>query len=366
MDNKITMLVFNLNHGGAEKVCLTLSNEFVKRDYEVELWIAEISETSLTLKLDEKVAIFSLNRQNVRNCILPLAKLLFSRKPKKLLVFHIELAILAILLKKLLFLKTSILVRSINTLSQAFTYPKNLWEKYFAKAVIKRFLLYSNKIIAQSSGMRNDLVKTFNIPSDKITTIHNPAYLFSDIDEEVAHGYHVNKNEFLYVGRLNPQKGLTNLIQSFKLAHDKNRTIRLSIVGDGSEKQKLLALVDELNLTDYIKFEGFQSQIKEYYTRARATLLTSNFEGFPNVLVESLSAGTPVISFNCPSGPDDIIEPGINGILVPHLDIKKFSDAILAVANNEVSFDRQKIINSSKRFSIDTIVDQYEKMIQSI
>ncbi len=360
MNNKITILTFSLRHGGAEKVCLTLCNEFVKRNYDVELWIADNSESPLTKKLDEKVTVFPLNKKHVRNCVTPLARLLVARKPERLLVFHIELAILAIVLKKLLFLRTSITVRSINTLSQAFTYPKNIWEKYFAKQTIRRLLLYSDKIIAQSTGMKHDLMRTFNIPSDKIVTIHNPAFLFSSNGEGLKYELQESKNEFLFVGRLNPQKGLQNLIKAFKLAHDKNPDIRLLLVGDGSEREELEALVKKLNLADDVIFEGFRTDIKFYYKRAKATLLTSNFEGFPNVLVESISAGTPVISFNCPSGPDDIIEDGINGLLVPHLDVESFSEAILSVANDQNKFDTQEVIKTAKKFSIDSIISQYE------
>jgi glycosyltransferase involved in cell wall biosynthesis len=362
MDKKITMLVFSLRHGGAEKVCLTLCNEFVKRNYETELWIVDNSESSLTKQLDKTIRVFALNKMHVRNTVIPLANLLLTRKPKRLLIFHIELAIVAILLKKLLFLKTIIIVRSINTLSQAFTYPKNIWEKYFAKNVIRRVLIYSDKLVAQSTGMKNDLINRFNIPPEKLITIHNPAHMISAVEINFPVDQ-VMENEFLYVGRLNPQKGLTNLLRAFKLAHEQNPNIQLTIVGEGSEKEKLLKLTDELCLTGNIRFEGFQPQTDKYYKRAKATLLTSNFEGFPNVLVESISLGTPVISFNCPSGPDDIIEPGLNGIIVPHLNVKKFAEAILAVANKEVLFNRQKIIDSSKRFSIDTILDQYEHML---
>lgn len=360
MNNKITLLVFSLHHGGAEKVCLTLCNEFVRRNYDVELWIVDYTETSLTKKLDKRVSVYPLNKKHVSHSLLPLMKLFLLRKPERLLVFHIELAILAIILTKVFFLKTYVVVRSINTLSQAFDYPKNFWEKYIAKRAIRRLIMYADKIIAQSSGMKRDLIKTFRVPDSKIVIIHNPANMLSlngTKREELP------ANEFLYVGRLNPQKGLTNLIEAFRIAYDQNKNITLTIVGDGAEKEKLIAFTEQSGLTEVIKFEGFKSNTEIYYARAKATLLTSNFEGFPNVLVESIAIGTPVISFDCPSGPEDIIEKGINGILVPHQNKEEFAKAILAVANNTIIFNPQDVIGSAKKFSTETIVNQYLKLI---
>ena len=106
MNKKITMLAFSLEHGGAEKVCVTLCNELVFRNYETELWIVNYSETALLRQLDNRVSVFRLNREHVRNCLLPLFKLFVQQKPERILIFHIELAILAIVLKKMFFLTT--------------------------------------------------------------------------------------------------------------------------------------------------------------------------------------------------------------------------------------------------------------------
>lgn len=362
MNKKITILVFNLGHGGAEKVCLTLCNELVKRNYEVELWVADFKKTSLTNSLNKKVSVFPLNKKKARNTLFPIIKLLLKQKPKKLLVFHIELAIIVIILKKILFLKTEIIIRSINTLSQAFVYPNGFWEKYIAKKAIKYFLHYSDKIIAQSTGMHDDLIKTFNICSEKLVTIPNPAFEF--IANDFKNNINKNqKNEFLFVGRLKPQKGLLNLLKAFQIAQKKNQSIHLTIVGDGQEKESLMKYVDEHNLDKHVSFEGYQANTSHYYKRAKATLLTSYFEGFPNVLVESIAVGTPVISFNCPSGPTDIISPGINGILVKHLDVIEFSKAILSIANEEIQFKKEEIIKSSLKFSTDSIISKYEEVL---
>ena len=364
-NEKVTVLVFSLYHGGAEKVCLTLCNELVNRNYKIELWIVDSSETSLSKQLDEKITIYRLNRKHVRNSVLPLLKLFIQRKPEKILIFHIELAILAIIFKKIFFLKTQIIVRSINTLSLAFSNAKGSLRNYLRLKVLKYVLPFSNKIIAQSNGMRIDLEKNFNIESNKILTIFNPAF---HMETNVAGINKIGKleNEFLFVGRLQPQKGLKNLIKIFEMAHSQNPNIQLTIVGEGPEEETLKKLVDRLGLNSSIIFEGYQAQTISYFERAKATVLTSVYEGFPNVLVESIAVGTPVIAFNCPSGPEDIIEQGVNGILVPNQDLVEFSNAILKIAKEEITFKSNDIIESSKRFSIETVVNKYEQVFLSV
>jgi glycosyltransferase involved in cell wall biosynthesis len=171
------------------------------------------------------------------------------------------------------------------------------------------------------------------------------------------------ENEFLFVGRLSPQKGLVNLLKAFKLAYEKNSNIYLTLVGEGTENEMLKKMVVNMGLSSVVSFEGYQENTLSYFKRVKATLLTSFFEGFPNVLVESIAVGTPVIAFNCPSGPEDIILPGVNGILVPHLNVENFSKAILGIANNDIQFNRTEVIDTSKRFSTTTIVKQYEKVL---
>lgn len=359
MKNRITILVFSLGHGGAEKVCLSLCNEFVKRDFEVELWIANFKETALTKKLDPRINVFPMHKVHARNTLVPLAKLLLQRKPERMLVFHIELAILLIILKKLLFLNTYIVARSINTLSEAFKYPNGFWEKHIARKAIGYFLPMADRIIAQSTGMRNDLIRYFGISEDKVVTIHNPVE-FSSNGSYSGNGIST-KNEFLFVGRLNPQKGLTNMLKAFSVASREVDDMHLTLVGDGPELEHLKNLAEELNINNRVSFEGYQAKTEGYYRRVKATLLTSFFEGFPNVLVESIAFGTPVISFDCPSGPADIILPGVNGILVPHQDIHAFSKALVAVATGEISFNMQEVIDSSKRFSTGLVANKYEQ-----
>jgi len=211
--------------------------------------------------------------------------------------------------------------------------------------------------------MYRDMIKNFNIPPKSLVTINNPAFNLK-VNGTVKMDEKDKSNEFLYVGRLSPQKGLENMLKAFKSAHNADPTIHLTLVGDGSEGEKLKNIAAELGLKNSVTFTGYRENTLPYFYRAKATLLTSFFEGFPNVLVESLMAGTPVIAFDCPSGPEDIIIPGINGLLIPYLDLEAFSAAILKVAGVEIQFEREKIIESSERFSISSIVQKYEKVLR--
>lgn len=359
MNKKITLLVASLGHGGAEKVCMTLSNEFAHRGYETELWIVGTKDTSLIEHIDHRVIVFQLNKKHIRNSIFALVKLFLQRKPKKLLIFHIELAIISIFIKKIFFQRTTIFVRSINTLSLAF---KDSLRKVLMLKIIKFVLPYSNKIIAQSSGMKEDLMSFFHTKESRIVTIFNPSLSIVILDSKVLKKVNF-ENEFLFVGRFRPQKGLVNLLNAFKIAYNKNPDIHLTLVGDGMEMELLKKEVVNLGLSTCVTFEGYQSNSLPYFKRAKATLLTSFFEGFPNVLVESIATGTPVISFDCPSGPQDIIVPGVNGILVPHLNLEEFANAILAMANGEIKFNRDDVIKTAEKFSIEKIVKKYEQVL---
>lgn len=362
---KITILIKNLQNGGAQKVCVTLCNELIKRNYNVELWLLDYEKNSLTLQLHEDVNIIHLQKKKVRDSVFKLVKLFRKHKPAGILIFNIELTILSILIKKIFQVKTLIFFRSINTLSQIFQYPRTNVEKHFTSRLIRVVLPYCDKIVAQSNGMKNDLVSNFNIDEKKIDVIHNPAVNLRQINKQDKVAAIEEKNYFLYVGRLTPQKGLETLIRIFKTARRQIPGIQLLIVGEGPEEEKLKALTVSLEMNSSVVFTGFKQNTSDFYLNAKATVLTSLYEGFPNVLVESIAIGTPVIAFNCPSGPEDIIEPGINGILVPNQDIKAFTEAVISVATDQLQFQKQQVIETSKKFSVETVISQYEAVLNA-
>lgn len=357
--HSICILNNTLNSGGAEKNCVVLCNELVKRGFDVELWITRLGNTPLLQLIDERVKIKSIPGKRVRNSLITLKDMMVDCKSKIFLIYNIELMVPAYFINKLYNLQLKIVARSITTLSMDYNTQsilgKMIWFKLISYTANK-----IDYIIAQSTGMKEDLMKSFNVSESKIKIIPNPAYNFTNNTPKLNS---TKNKEILYVGRLTEVKGMNYLFEAFQIAKRSIPDLSLTIVGNVAILEDLKNLVIKIGLTDSIKFEGYKNDLPIYYINARATVLTSLVEGFPNVLVESISYGTPVISFDCPSGPKDIIIPNVNGILVEHLNVKDFAQAIIDVVNENIKFDKNKVIESSKRYNLDSIITQYERIL---
>lgn len=358
-DHSICVLNNTLNSGGAEKNCVILCNELVKRGINVELWITRLGDTPLLKLVDERVKVRSIPGKRVRNTFFYLKELMINCKAKIFLIYNIELLVPAFFINKIYNLHIKIVARSITTLSFDYNNQSVLGKKVWFQ-LIRYTVNKIDTMIAQSTGMKEDLMKSFNVSESKITIIPNPSYNFIDRTEDPINE---NPKEILFVGRLTEAKGLNYLFKAFETALNSIPDLHLTILGSGEMKDELTSRVQELGLSDSISFVGYKSDLSSYYIQAKATVLTSIVEGFPNVLVESISYGTPVISFDCPSGPKDIIIPNVNGILVEYLNTDDFSKAIIDVVNGRIKFDKKKIIESSKKYNIQEIVNQYENVL---
>ena len=179
----------------------------------------------------------------------------------------------------------------------------------------------------------------------------------------------------LFVGRLIDWKGVNILVSSMKKVRDTVRNARLVIVGDGPERKSLADRVKELGLEDSVTFTGQVSgmELKDYYSRASVFVLPSitvnnQTEGLGVVLLEAMASGVPVIGSNT-GGIPDIIEDGVNGLLVQPGDPKALADAIIRIFEDRDLADRFReagIKTVSERFSWDRIGDQFTMVYQEV
>jgi len=220
-------------------------------------------------------------------------------------------------------------------------------------------------IVTVSRGLADELTSQMSIPRDRVTPIYNPAFtpdLESLSSATPTHRWLRKKglSVILAVGRLEKQKDHPTLLRAFaRLAGRPG--MRLVILGKGPERASLEALVRELGLEGKVDMPGWEPNPFAFMSRARLFVLSSRWEGFGNVLVESLACGCPVVSTDCPTGPREILEDGRWGALVPVGD-----DAALAKAMEEALEarpDRDALRRRASFFSVERAAEQYEKVL---
>lgn len=175
---------------------------------------------------------------------------------------------------------------------------------------------------------------------------------------------HVSKNysevknkRVIAVGRLDYQKGFDRLIQAWKLVQRTGRFSdwKLDIFGQGEWREMLQQMIDKQGLQNTVKINPPTNAILNEYVHSSLLVMSSNYEGFGMVLVEAMSCGVPVISFDCKCGPKDIIQTGINGLLVPNGDIQALADAMMKVMEDEAY---RKMLSQNARKVVDTYSEQ--------
>lgn len=175
---------------------------------------------------------------------------------------------------------------------------------------------------------------------------------------------HVSKNysevknkRVIAVGRLDYQKGFDRLIQAWKLVQYTGQFTdwKLDIFGQGEWREMLQQMIDEQGLQNTAKINPPTNAILNEYVHSSLLVMSSNYEGFGMVLVEAMSCGVPVISFDCKCGPKDIIQSGINGLLVPNGDIQALADAMMKVMGDEAY---RKMLSQNARKVVDTYSEQ--------
>lgn len=177
------------------------------------------------------------------------------------------------------------------------------------------------------------------------------------------------ENIVLTVGRLIPTKHTDLLIRIF--ADLEMPGWKLVIVGGNTKRMNLLEeykkLVEDLGVTDRVLLEGERQNVDDYYNKAKVFAFTSSSEGFPNVIGEAMSAGLPVIAFDCIAGPSDMIVDGENGFLIPLFDEKKFKSALNQLMVDEELRKRlgEKSTEFIKRFEVGNISNKFFEFITS-
>jgi glycosyltransferase involved in cell wall biosynthesis len=362
MFKRITFLISSLACGGAENVCVTLANQLVLKGWRVEIVVLHLVNSVNQHKLSKKIRVINLNTKKTRLSFFALFKYAKSQKPDKFLVFSQQLAVLLVIIRYLYPFDFQIFSRNISNLTKTNEFEVSIWHKYFVNFFVGILYRKVDFIVAQSVSMKNDLIRNYGIDEKQISTIYNP--LTSKVELMQRRGvskFEREKSYLLCVGRLEKVKAFHIAIKVFSKLTNDFPGLRLKIVGEGSCEKSLRKVAKDCNVSALVDFEGYSENLVPYYLNASVTLLTSLYEGFPNVLIESIALGTPAVAFDCPSGPAEIIINGQNGILCEYMDEVAFEKAIrTALTTNWVP---QKISATAEKFCSGEIVEKYLNVI---
>ncbi|HXH50870.1 MAG TPA: glycosyltransferase, partial [Terriglobia bacterium] len=243
----------------------------------------------------------------------------------------------------------------------------------FVISLLNRFLYpFADRIVAISEGVREYLVRERNIPKEKIVTIYNPVDIgrIQKLSQEYVDDPWLrdkDKPVVLWVGRIAAVKGLEYLIGAFARVL-REIDARLIIVGEGSEECTIRDLARQKGLEEHVRFAGFQSNPYRYMSRSSVFAFSSLSEGFGMVLVEAMACGLPIVSADCVAGPNEILQNGRCGILVPVGDEGALAQAIVTMLTNaEV---RNRIASEALRrvadFEPAKVVSAYEQLFHEV
>ena len=323
---KIVVVISTLSRGGAERVVSTLTHEW-SRCHDVIMAVFEARRPAYDFVgtiIDLRLPVLGSHVKKAYRAIgarsVSLDRLFRKERPDRIISFMESANFPTIVAATTTGLLDRVCV-SVRTNPAAIPLP---W-----RWMVPVFYRIPCRVVVPSEGVRDGLVK-IGVPANKVALVPNP---LSPQTVGVARRRPPFSGRFvLGVGRLHREKGFDRLLKAFSKVTCSD--LNLLIVGEGSELGGLVSLAERLGISNSVHFPGPVSDIGPWYQHAQCLVLTSHHEGWPNVLVEAMANGCPVVSFDCRYGPAEILEGGKSGLLVPQGDIRSLTAAIARVASD--------------------------------
>ncbi|HEY6351165.1 MAG TPA: glycosyltransferase [Candidatus Angelobacter sp.] len=360
---KVLFLVPSLGAGGAERVFSILLRHLDRSRFELHLGVLQGKGEYLE-DLPDDVVLHDLSAARVRYALPSLVKLAWRVRPDTILstLGHLNLAL--ILIRPFMPRGIKLLIREAAiasvVLREEGRYPGLYTWLY--RHLYKR----AHRIVCLSDSMVSDMAEHFNVPREKLVRIYNPIDIkrvraMAEIGENPYSGLGPH---LVAAGRLTRQKGFDVLLNAMPYVLDRLPDARLSILGLGDLRQELVDQAIRLGIAEKVYFLGFQKNPWLYLRYADLFVLSSRYEGMPNIVLEALALGLPVVAADCPGALREMKDSVKRIVLVPGENPGALAEAIVEVCGEtqrgrEWRHSRQGI----GMFDLQQVVGEYSKLL---
>lgn len=361
----ISILLPDLCGGGAERVNLDLAREFADAGHEVEFVLMQARGEFLE-EARQSFPVVYLATPRARSLPLALARHLRCHRPDALLAAMWPLTVIAPLAARLSGHRCKVLVSEHNSLSVQY----RDWGRAHRAALTASMAVgyrLADRRVGVSSGVAADIAALSGLRQEAFDVIHNPVAPRPEPSSQAMREAEAlwsgpKGARIVTVGSMKAQKNHPLLLRVF--ARLGRPDARLMFVGDGAGRAALLSLAQELGVADRVILAGFHRDPTAFYRTADLFVLSSDYEGFGNVIVEALACGTPVVSTDCPSGPGEILDGGRFGRLVPVGNVDALACAIDAAL--DVPADRAALKLRAAEFTPDIAARKYLDLLDML
>ena len=328
---RVALVFSSLRGGGIQRVMLNLAEGFLARGLQVDLVIVD-ARGELEPAVPREARVIDLRARRSIYALRSLVGYLRRQRPQAILSSQTHLNLLTIAARSLSRVPARVVVSEHVALDAVLRNGATWKERLFPLGARLCYRM-ADSLVVVSHATAARFAGATGLPLNLATIIHNPVVtpdLFAQAAMPVDHAWFGSGEPpvILAAGRLTRQKDHETLLRAFALLRQ-STPARLLILGEGEERNNLEALIDRLGIRPDVQLQGFVLNPFAHMARARLFVLSSQWEGFGNVLVEAMACGAPVVSTDCPSGPAEILQSGLFGRLAAVGDPRSLADAML-------------------------------------
>lgn len=318
-------------------------------------------EGKLLAEVPAEVPIIDLGARRIRNAIGPLVRYFRNARPDAVQVSMWPLTVAAIIAHRLARSPARLVVSDHTLLSKHYAEPPGALR--LLKWTTRWFYPLAHARILVAEAAAQDLARLSELRRDRFEVVHNPVFPPERTIRkvrEIEAAWGAADGRVIHVGSLKREKNQALLIRGFAKLREL-RAAKLMILGSGGLEQELKDLAQSLGVADEVVFAGHVPDPWPYYASADLFVLSSDYEGYPMVLVEAMRSGLPVVSTDCESGPREILDGGKFGRLVPVGDEDALADAMQAELDNPAA--SKLLVERAEQLSGAGAADRYLQLL---